>query len=395
LARRLYGYAFLADCVPLYPVYALLFADAGVSAAGISGLFALWSATSFLVEIPAGVWADVVSRRLLVAVAPLLEAAGYALWVLFPAYGTFAGGFVLLGAGNALRSGAWEALVYAELDRRGAAGGYARLAGRAAAAGGGAQLLAMALAAPLVAGGGYRLAGLVSVAALLACAGSARLLASPAGSAPGQAVDDDSEPVQEAAPESLATLRAGFRVVRGTPVVRRMVVLAAALTGVAALDEYLPLLARGTGAGTVAVPLLVLLVSAGSTVGGLLAGRGRRWLGPVLAVAGVLLAVGAASGSWFGLVAVAAAFGAFSWALAQADARLHDGVDDTVRATVGSMSGAAMEAAAVAAFGLYAAGSAWLSPRWLFTAAACPCPLLAVTMIRDRRRSSGGPAAGR
>ena len=44
LTRRMLGWALLADAVPLYPLYALLFADSGLSGAQISALFAIWSA---------------------------------------------------------------------------------------------------------------------------------------------------------------------------------------------------------------------------------------------------------------------------------------------------------------------------------------------------------------
>ncbi|MER6596177.1 MFS transporter, partial [Micromonospora purpureochromogenes] len=131
LAATLYGYAFLQDLVLLYPVYALLFSDTGLSIGQISSLFVVWSATSILLEVPSGAWADAVSRRLLLCLAPLLAGAGYALWVLAPSYPAFALGFVLWGAGGALGSGALEALVFTELDRLGAAGRYARTMGRA------------------------------------------------------------------------------------------------------------------------------------------------------------------------------------------------------------------------------------------------------------------------
>ncbi|GAB2854079.1 hypothetical protein GCM10027074_21250 [Streptomyces deserti] len=125
LTATLYGYAFLHDLVLLYPVYALLFADTGLPVWQISSLFALWSLTSLVVEVPSGAWADAVSRRLLLCLGPLLSAAAFALWVLAPSYEAFALGFVLWGVGEALGSGALEALVYDELDRLGAAGRYA------------------------------------------------------------------------------------------------------------------------------------------------------------------------------------------------------------------------------------------------------------------------------
>lgn len=78
----MYAYAFLDDFVLLYPVYAVLFAETGLSPAEISSLFAIWSVTGFALEVPSGLWADVYSRRRLLAVAPVLPAAGYALWTL-------------------------------------------------------------------------------------------------------------------------------------------------------------------------------------------------------------------------------------------------------------------------------------------------------------------------
>ncbi|MEV4231637.1 MFS transporter, partial [Streptomyces bobili] len=135
LTATLYGYAFLDEFVLLYPVYALLFADTGLSVGQVSSLFVLWSATGVLLEVPSGAWADAVSRRLLLWLGPLLGAAGFALWVFVPSYWAFAAGFVLWGARGALGSGALEALVYEELERLGAADRYARIMGRAQAAG--------------------------------------------------------------------------------------------------------------------------------------------------------------------------------------------------------------------------------------------------------------------
>ncbi len=97
LTTTLYGYSFLEEFVLLYPVYALLFSDAGLSVWQISSLFALWSVTAVVLEVPSGAWADAVSRRLLLVVGPLLTGAGFALWVLVPSYAAFAAGFVLWG----------------------------------------------------------------------------------------------------------------------------------------------------------------------------------------------------------------------------------------------------------------------------------------------------------
>ncbi|MCM0679054.1 MFS transporter, partial [Micromonospora phytophila] len=166
LAVTLYGYAFLGELVLLYPVYALLFSDTGLSVWQISSLFVIWSASSILLEVPSGAWADAVSRRLLLCLAPLVTAAAFALWVLAPSYPAFAVGFLLWGAGGALASGALEALVFTELDHLGAAGRYARTVGRARTAETLGVLASIVLAGPVLAVGGYPAVGAASV---LAC----------------------------------------------------------------------------------------------------------------------------------------------------------------------------------------------------------------------------------
>nr|WP_307854713.1 MFS transporter [Micromonospora sp. C31] len=176
LAATLYGYAFLGELVLLYPLYALLFSDTGLSVWQISSLFVIWSAASILLEVPSGALADAFSRRLLLVLAPVVTAAGFALWVLVPSYAAFAVGFVLWGAGGALASGALEALVFTELDRLGAAGRYARVIGRARTAETLGVLASILLAGPMFALGGYPAVGAASVlACLLAAAVATRL----------------------------------------------------------------------------------------------------------------------------------------------------------------------------------------------------------------------------
>ena len=103
LSTTLYCYLFLSDLVLLYPVYVLLFGDTGLTVGQISGLFVLWSVTAIVLEVPSGAWADTVSRRLLLCLAPLLTGACFALWVLAPSWWAFALGFVLWGAAGRAR----------------------------------------------------------------------------------------------------------------------------------------------------------------------------------------------------------------------------------------------------------------------------------------------------
>ncbi|MFI7414367.1 MFS transporter [Streptomyces sp. NPDC049627] len=375
LAATLYGYMFLDDFVLLYPVYALLFTDTGLSLWQISSLFALWSITGVLLEVPSGAWADAVSRRLLLWLGPLLTAVGFALWVLVPSYWAFALGFVLWGARGALGSGALEALVYDELDRLGAAGQYARVMGRARAAGLVGVMAAMAVAGPVFAFGGYPAVGAASVLACLATAAMGARFPENRGSA-GEGEN------------WAATLRSGLAAARGDRSLRGAVLLVPAVGAVwGALDEYTPLLVRETGVPDALVPYLLLGIWTGATAGGLLAGPAERlgtgglaWL---LAAAALALAAGALSGTPAGLGLVALAFGGFQLATVLADARLQHRIEDTGRATLTSVAGLGTELATVAVYGGYAVLGAAAAHGTVFALLAAPY-LVTALLLRAR-----------
>lgn len=376
--------------MPLYPVYAVLFAETGLSAAQISSLFVIWSVTGFVVEVPSGVWADAFSRRKLLTFAPVLPAIGYALWTFLPSYPSFAAGFILWGAGSALQSGTQQALVYEELKWVGATGAYARLVGRAEAASTAGHLIATSLTAPLLAAGGYRAAGVASVAATLLAAVAGRTLPERAGRAAGLSRDPrDPRDAADAGDSGGGgrqaygeVLRRGLAEVRRTRAVRRALALLAVLTGVTAVDEFVPLLVRSTGVGPTALTLLVGLVTVGFAVGGLVAGRGTRLLTPALALAAGCLAAGALSGRPAGIVLVAAAFAVFQWAQAAAEARLQDQISDAARATVTSLAGLGTEVVGIAIFAGYGLGSVWIGPGPLFALVAVPYVVLALLLRR-------------
>ncbi|MFF6879428.1 MULTISPECIES: MFS transporter [unclassified Streptomyces] len=377
LTTTLYGYAFLDDFVLLYPVYALLFADTGMSLWQISSLFALWSITSVVLEVPSGAWADAVSRRRLLWIGPLLTAAGFALWVAVPSYGAFAAGFVLWGAGGALGSGALEALVYDELDRLGAVGRYARVMGRARAARLLGTVASIGLAGPVFAQGGYAAVG---AASFLACV----LTAVTATRFPEHRV-----PADNAGDPWATTLRTGLAEVRGNRSVRGALLLVPAVGAVwGALDEYTPLLVRDLGVAEATVPYLIMLIWAGVTLGSLLAGPAER-LGPsglavLLAGAALALAVGAASRSLAGIALVSLAFAGFQLAEVLADVRLQHRIDESRRATLTSVASLGTELATVATFGVYAVLGTDLSHGTVFAVLAVPYLVTALALARAR-----------
>ncbi|MFD2357483.1 hypothetical protein ACFSTC_61745 [Nonomuraea ferruginea] len=138
-------------------------------------------------------------------------------------------------------------------------------------------------------------------------------------------------------------LRAGLAEARGDRRVLHGLILLATVTAVwGALDEYVAFLGIEAGLPETAIPPVYLLVWAGATAGGLLAGRARRLrargFGAVLAAGAVALAGGALSGHPAGFVAIAAAFGVFQLAGVVADARLQDSITGPSRATVTSVA---------------------------------------------------------
>ncbi|WP_329493731.1 MFS transporter [Kitasatospora herbaricolor] len=413
LERALLCYSGLEDFVLLYPVYALLFAEHGLSTAEISVLFGIWSLTGVLLEVPSGVWADLVSRRLLLVAGPLLSAAGFGLWVTLPFFPAFAAGFVLWGAGGALRSGALESLVYEELERHGAGSRYPRLMGRAGAVGTAATVTASGLAAPVFALAGYPGLGAASVAACLLCAfaatrfpehrqgpaGRAPTDRAPAGEAPADRAPEHPAPGLAGSSRGyLHTLGDGLVEVRRSSTVRNALLLAVAVTTVwGALDEYVPLLAAEAGATTAEVPLLSLLVWAGVTAGGLLAGTaGRlsgRSSGAAVAVASGALAAGALWGIPGGFVLLGLAFAVFQAADVVTDARLQEAVTGPSRATVTSLGGLGTSLTTLLVYTAYGAAAGHTSHATLFALSAVPYLVIAAAMAR--RRGPGAPGGTR
>ena len=348
MARLVTAWALIADALPIYPLYALLFASHGVSRGGISILFAIWSAVSILVEVPTGALADRYSRRNCLVASGVLQAAGYACWLELADFTGYAIGFALWGLGGSLASGALQALLYDDLAAVGAEDHYARIFGRVTAAGLLGQIPAAIAATALFAIGSYQLVIVVTVGLCLVAAALATQLPEARRGVPAGGADE---------PGFLASLRAGLAVVRVRPGVRAAVVAVAVLTGIDAIEEYFPLLAHDWGVRVDLTPLAMLGIPLVGAAGAALAGASAR-LGRPLMVAAVLgtaaLLLGAAGllRHPVGLVAVAAFYGLYRLSLVVVDARLQRHVDSSSRATVSSIAGLGAE---VSVFGVYAA----------------------------------------
>lgn len=354
LERRACVWAFLIDAIPLYPLYALLFASRGMSQAAISALFALWAAVSLIAEVPTGALADRVSRRAMLVAASVFQAAGFATWILWPRPWAFALGFVLWGIGTSLISGTLEALVYDGLAAEGASSLYARVRGRVAAWGMVGQVPAGIAATPLFLWGGYPAVGAVSVAASLAAAAVAAFL-------------PDREPAGEHAggdePGCLEMLGQGVREAVGSSLVRAALVASALLLSLEALEEYDVLLADEWGVPTAWVPLTVVWLPLFGAAGAALAGRFHHATPSSLALAlGAGVALVAAAGVArvpAGLLAIAVFYGVFRAVRVIVDMRLQDRIRGRARATVTSSAEFLGGVVGIAAFGLWALWGLW------------------------------------
>ncbi|ODU05001.1 MAG: MFS transporter [Pseudonocardia sp. SCN 72-51] len=348
--------AFLAELVPVYALYAVWFVATGLSEAQVSALFAIWSVVGLIAEVPSGALADRFGRRRAVVTAHVGQAAGYAVWALWPTFTGFAAGFALWALGGSLESGAKEALLYDALAP-GEQWRYARIASGSSAAGLLAQVPAAGLATLLLAtGGGFAPVAWLSVGT---CLVTAALAARLPDVRPGPSVlgDDEGDRGDELDDESAlgwyAALRAGVVEAAAHPPVRAILLAVAVLGGVDALEEYFPLMAADWSVPNELVPPAVVATAVtgavGAALGGVAAGWGRWRLTATIAAAVVALAVAAALAVPLAMILVAVFYGGYRLVLVVLEVRLQ----------VTSVSGFGVEIVGLAVFGAWAVGGIW------------------------------------
>jgi MFS family permease len=359
----------------------------------VSLLLIIWSATSFLFEVPSGAWADSFDRRHLLVLSAVVYAGGFATWMTWQSFPGFALGFVLWGLSSALMSGTFESLLYDELAVRGQATRYPAIIGWAHSTAMVANLLATVSAAPLLALGGFVLVGWTSVAI---CGIQALLAATLPVSALARRPAHDSplEETERATARYLAMLRAGLAEARHQPDVRRVLLLAATMVGLTAYDEYFALVARAHGVATADIPLLIAITVAGQAVGTALVGRTAGLpataVGALLGAGGLLVGVGALVTPYAGFVAIGVGYGLLNNAMLVGETRLQDAITGPARATVTSVLGLLEEVVALLVYAAFALGSRALGFPALVAALAVPVLLIAHAVARRLPPRRGG-----
>lgn len=276
----------------------------------------------------------------MLGIAALLRAVGFALWITTPSYAAFAAGFVLWSIRSALRSGTFEALIYDELAAAGAESSYGHTAGRAGTAALLANVSATALAAPMSAIGGYALVGWVSVAV---CLVDAMVSASFPQRPRARRADGTVRGYVRA-------LRIGLREALTRPPVRSLLIVLVWL-GIGAFDEFQPLIVRGYGTPTAAVPLLLaaqgVVLATASWLAGCWWRASARRLGTAVTAAAGALAAGAMAGTPMGFIGLTAALAVTTFLSVAAGIRLQHTIAENARATVTSVAGLGTECVAL------------------------------------------------
>src|ERR1700712_2525659 len=82
--RLLFVQQFLEGLVPIQALYAVMFGRIGhLSFEQIGYLFAIWSLSYLVAELPSGVLADYWSRKNVIILGGLLRGIGFLVWLLF------------------------------------------------------------------------------------------------------------------------------------------------------------------------------------------------------------------------------------------------------------------------------------------------------------------------
>jgi len=107
-----------------------MFVDKGLSPIQISLLLMVWAGTSFILEVPSGVFADKYSRKTILVLSQIVRIVGYMFWILMPNFWGFLIGFVFWGIKSAFTSGTLESFIFDELKSHNVENEYAKVLGR-------------------------------------------------------------------------------------------------------------------------------------------------------------------------------------------------------------------------------------------------------------------------
>ena len=374
IATTWYAYGYLREVVLIYPVYAIMMGEHGVSPLELSTLFFVWSASALIFEVPSGVLADRYSRKRLLVISGVLKGAAFIPWWFAPDFSGYLTGFVVWSMGSSLVSGTSESFLYDTLrtapHAKGEDRGFARIYGRGMVA----SSFGVATA---LAGGGYLAEhGYAWPLALsIAAPWFAALIVAIAFVEPPRGDATRHENV-------FGTLAAGVAEVRRSRVLLYIVAMFATLvTAYGVIDEYLGPFLNEKPAFTLGAVGLVYAASfttrtIGMEVAHRLPFRSLRAIANLFAIGTLGLGVTALTNDLWLVVTYGWYFAASSAAEVLLQTRLQHEIDGSARATVTSIAKMAQHGAELL-FYLYIGTIAQL---WSFQTALAAVAVLTFTL---------------
>lgn len=327
--------SFVSNALVIYPLYAIMFTErGGLSVGDVSILFAIWTASALIFEVPTGLIADRYPRKKVLISGELVNAGAFLVWLLMPSFLGYAAGFVLWGAAYALKSGAYQALVYDELANTGQSRDYTKLMSKIKAAEFSGMFVAYMTAYLLsINGVNYNL---LLIASITIAAISACLIALFP-----DVRNRDTDLISE--PQSKLFKRAVGLVIH-SPHIR---IIAAWLAIVAGFigwhEEYTPLFDSSAGIATKYIPLVISGALILNIFASLIAPRlesDGRVSKATLTLGSGLIVVCSTLGLWLPVIVLFAHGGLILLRMQRIllDAELQHAADGTVRATLGSIA---------------------------------------------------------
>lgn len=358
---RLYIEEFLGDCMPIYPLYALMFSErSGLSTGEISLLFVWWTVVALLAEVPTGIIADRFSRKKALIYCLVLQAAAFATWLIMPNFIGYAVGFLLWGIGYAFSSGTFQAYLYEELREQGKKSEFNKIFARSQSM----QLLGMMVAyviASVIGASNYSLALVLSIAFSLTAAAITVSFPYASRRKPG-----------EYAPERYVhALVNATKEVKRSRVVLAYVLALAVITGlVGTIEEYVALFYSHVGFPTASIPIILAVGLLISTVLGWFAHRFENLsfvkVSLMTVAGGCLLFVTMFGGMWAAMFGMMALMRLLILSDTLFNSSLQHVIEDERRATVGSLASFGGSLVAIVFMGIIGILSVWLGDTTMY-----------------------------
>lgn len=328
--------SFVSNAIVIYSLYAIMFTErGGLSVGDVSLLLAIWTAAALVFELPTGLIADRYPRKYVLVVGELINTAAFLVWLFFPTFLGYATGFVLWGAAYALKSGAYQALVYDELANDGKSNGYTKMMSQIRASEFSGMLLAFVSAFLLsINSVNYNLLLIISIATGIISASLLLLLPSVR--------NRQTDAIIESQPK---LLKRALKTVIHNPHIRNITAWLAIIAGfIGWYEEYTPLFDSTAGIDTKFIPLVISVALILNILASLAAPRferGGRMSKTILVLGAGISVIFSTLGWWLPVIVIFAHGGLILLRVLRIllDAELQHAADGSVRATLGSIAG--------------------------------------------------------